>query len=93
MTRDIAIGMCERAAGARGAHARQAELETSSERRLRILAHSLYREMKAQGFVTSEIVGLASALLGELISDFKEGQEPGHDVQPALPRGEGCHGL
>jgi arginase len=44
-------------------------------RRAGILAHSLYREMKAQGFVAGEIIGFASALLDELISHSKKPSE------------------
>jgi hypothetical protein len=65
---------------------RRVEFESKSERRMGILAHSLYRDMKAQGFVTGEIVSFASALLGELISDIEAAQgygqvasEVGHD--------------
>jgi hypothetical protein len=55
--------------------------EAGSRRRVDILAHSLYREMKAQGFVASEIVNFASALLGQLIADF-ESRPP--DIAVAL---------
>ena len=52
------------------------------ERRVSILAHSMYREMRAQGFVSREIVGFASALLDELIAHHRRDAAPG----AALPR-------
>lgn len=42
------------------------------ERRIGIVAHSLYREMRAQGFAVVDIVSLASALLDELMCHIKE---------------------
>lgn len=57
-----------------GSLERSGHRATRSEatRRVGILAHSLYREMRAQGFVPGEVVGFASALLGELLSHVKE---------------------
>jgi arginase len=49
-----------------------AGITSEGTRRVGILAHSLYREMRAQGFVPGEIVGFASALLGELLSHVKK---------------------
>lgn len=62
-------------------------------RRVGILAQSLYREMKAQGFMKAEIVDLASALLGELILHIKEANSPEPASSGCAPadRGVGGH--
>lgn len=49
------------------------------ERRIGIVAHSLYREMRAQGFAMADIVSLASALLDELMCHVKESGSPRPD--------------
>lgn len=41
---------------------------TQRKRALDILAKSLYRELLAQGYERTQIVGLATALLGEVTS-------------------------
>ncbi len=42
------------------------------ERQVAILARSLFRDMRAQGFATGDVVGFASALLQELISHIND---------------------
>lgn len=46
-----------------------------ADRQLRILAKSVYRDLKAHGHSRSDIVGFTSALLELVTTDLKDGHE------------------
>ena len=46
-----------------------------ADRSLRILAKSVYRELKANGHSRSDIVGFTSTLLERVTTDLKDGNE------------------
>lgn len=46
-----------------------------ADRSLRILAKSVYRELKANGHSRSDIVGFTSTLLELVTTDLKDGHE------------------
>jgi hypothetical protein len=47
----------------------------ADERPLKILAKSVYRELKASGYSRSDMVGFTNALLDLVTSDMKTGDE------------------
>lgn len=50
------------------------ERPTPDERTLRILAKSVYRELKTTGHSRQDIVGFASALIEMVTSELKDGE-------------------
>jgi hypothetical protein len=52
-------------------------------RSVRILAKSIYRELKSQGYDDKQIVALATELLTEVTDEMTRAGAPAHDRAPA----------
>ena len=50
--------------------------QSGGERALKILAKSVYRELKSSGYSRSDMVGFTNALLDLVTSDLRDEAEP-----------------
>lgn len=53
--------------------------QASEPRTLRILAKSVFRELKTSGYSRSDIVAFATEMLSLVSSDIREGTDPQRD--------------
>jgi hypothetical protein len=59
-------------------------------RTLNILAKTIYRELRAEGFGTSQVMALAGELLGLVAGEVKDRRAPISQPPPRVERVEGA---